>query len=117
MLYYLNMENSQLFFALSEPTRRDIFELLAREGELSASQISGRFTVSAPAISQHLKVLRESQLVKVEKQAQKRIYSINPEQLATLELWVEQMKKLWSERFNKLDSVLHTLQIHNNKHE
>lgn len=111
------MDNSLLFYALSEPTRRDIFEMLAREGELSASEISGRFKVSAPAISQHLKVLRDAELVSVEKRAQKRIYTINPHQLKILEEWVDHMKALWSERFNKLDEVLQQLKIQKNKNE
>jgi DNA-binding transcriptional ArsR family regulator len=105
------MDNSFLFYALSEPTRREIFEMLAREGELSASVISGRFKVSAPAISQHLKVLRDAELVTVQKQAQKRIYQINPQQLSVLEDWVEQMKILWSERYKRLDTVLQQLKI------
>ena len=55
------------FHALAEPTRRHIVEMLAREGELTAGDIQARFNVSAPAISQHLKVLREARLVQVEK--------------------------------------------------
>ena len=68
-----------MFSALAEPTRRSILEMLASEGRLSASEIADRFPVSAPAISQHLKVLREAKLVQVEKRAQQRIYEINPE--------------------------------------
>ncbi len=109
--YHSVMVITTVFYALSEPTRRDIFEMLAREGELSASAISGRFRVSAPAISQHLKVLRDAELVTVQKQAQKRLYRINPRQLEILEQWVEQIKTVWSERYNRLDTVLHQLKI------
>lgn len=115
--YYISMDNSILFYALSEPTRREIVEMLAREGELSASAIAGRFKVSAPAISQHLKVLRAAELVTVQKQAQKRIYHINSQQLSVIEDWVEQMKTLWNERYNRLDTVLHHLKIQNKKNE
>lgn len=109
--YHSDMDTTTVFYALSEPTRRNIFEMLAREGELSASAISGRFRVSAPAISQHLKVLRDAELVTVQKQAQKRLYRINPQQLEILQQWVEQMKTVWSERYNRLDTVLHQLTI------
>ncbi|PQP89141.1 metalloregulator ArsR/SmtB family transcription factor, partial [Paenibacillus sp. AR247] len=65
------------FSALADPTRRGILELLAGNPELSATQIYERFDVSPQAISQHLKILRETQLVRVEKRAQQRIYSLN----------------------------------------
>ena len=67
------------FHALADPNRRRIIEMLAREGELSATEIHSRFSVSAPAISQHLKVLREAGLVQMEKRAQQRIYRVAPE--------------------------------------
>lgn len=65
-------------YALAEPTRRTILEMLAKEGQLSATEISDRFNVSPSAISQHLKVLREANLVLMEKRAQQRLYRINP---------------------------------------
>ena len=70
------------FHALAEPTRRQIVEMLAREGSMTAGDIQARFSVSAPAISQHLKVLREAGVVQVEKRAQQRIYRINPESVS-----------------------------------
>jgi DNA-binding transcriptional ArsR family regulator len=62
-----------IFFALADPTRRKILELLASRGQLSATEIYANFVVSHPAISQHLKVLREAKLVKMKKHAQQRI--------------------------------------------
>ena len=61
-----------MFVALSDPTRRNILELLATRGELSATAIYEQFPVSPQAVSQHLKVLREAHLVEMEKRAQKR---------------------------------------------
>src|SRR5881628_2942421 len=84
----------RLFYALAEPTRRDIIELLATNGQLSATDISDKFAVSAPAISQHLKVLREANFVLVEKRAQQRMYSINPNAMSEIERWVQRMTKL-----------------------
>lgn len=95
-----------LFFALAEPTRRDIIEMLAGNGELSATQIYHKFRVSPPAISQHLKVLREAKLVHMEKRAQQRIYQLNPDAMLELEAWAKQITELWNERFDALDRVL-----------
>ena len=96
----------RLFYALAEPTRRDIIELLASNGQLSATDISNNFAVSAPAISQHLKVLREANFVRVEKRAQRRIYRINPEAMSEIEEWVQEMTRQWNARFNVLDKIL-----------
>ena len=94
------------FHALAEPTRRKIIEMLAREGALTATEIYEKFQVSPSAISQHLKVLREASLVKMEKRAQQRIYRINPDAMLELEDWVRQLTLLWNLRFDALDRVL-----------
>ena len=94
------------FYALADPTRRKIIELLAKHGQLSAREISEQFPVSPPAISQHLKVLREAKLVQVEKRAQQRIYRINPEAMLELEDWARQLRQLWNQRFDALEQVL-----------
>lgn len=103
MLYYDNMDR---FTALSDPNRRRIIELLASRGPLSASQIGEQFLVSLPAISQHLKALREANLVRVEKRAQQRIYSINPDAIREVEDWAEQITQLWNQRFDALERFL-----------
>ncbi len=96
----------QLFYALAEPTRRNIIELLATNGQLSATDICNNFDISPPAISQHLKVLREAHFVLVEKRAQQRIYHINPDAMSELQTWVQKMTKRYSARFNALDKIL-----------
>jgi DNA-binding transcriptional ArsR family regulator len=95
-----------IFAALAEPTRRRIVEILANQGQLQASAIYEQFDVSAPAISQHLKVLREARVVTVQKQAQKRLYRINPDQISELERWARDTVRLWSVRFDRLDELL-----------
>jgi len=90
----------------ADPTRRTILELLANRGELAATAIYEQFPVSPQAVSQHLKVLREAQLVEMEKRAQKRLYRLNPQTLSQFEAWVQQMHQRWSERFDALDTVL-----------
>ena len=95
-----------MFVALSDPTRRAILEILASSGELTATAIYEHFSVSPQAISQHLKVLREAQLVVMEKHAQKHVYRLNQETLSLFETWVQQTRQRWEERFSALDSVL-----------
>ncbi len=95
-----------MFVALADPTRRNILELLASSGELSATAIYEQFPVSPQAISQHLKILREAKLVDMEKRAQKRLYRLNPQTLSQFEAWVQQTRQAWSESFEALDAVL-----------
>ena len=94
------------FDALAEPTRRKIIEMLASEGELSATDICEKFSVSPSAISQHLKVLREANLVRVVKRAQQRIYQLNPEAVMELENWARHLTELWSQRLDALDALI-----------
>jgi DNA-binding transcriptional ArsR family regulator len=94
------------FSALAEPTRRTILEMLARHGQMPAAAIYAGFSISHPAISQHLKVLREAGLVQMEKRAQQHIYKLNPEAMTELEAWARRMRDLWEERFEALDKVL-----------
>lgn len=77
------------FFAISEPTRRNIIEMLANGTHLSATQIYDHFDVSQSAISQHLKVLKEANIVKVEKHAQHRIYTLNTDAIEEIETWTK----------------------------
>ncbi len=82
-----------IFSALSTPIRRQIVELLAESNKLAASVIAENFNVSPSAISQHLKVLLDSDIVEMHKVAQQRMYQLNPDALKELETWVEQMTK------------------------
>ncbi|MBI1215020.1 MAG: metalloregulator ArsR/SmtB family transcription factor [Alphaproteobacteria bacterium] len=94
------------FAAIADPTRRRIVEMLAAAGRLSAGDISSRFDSSAPAISQHLKVLREAELVHMEKQAQQRIYSLNPAAFDDMESWISRMRGFWTAQFDALEGFL-----------
>ncbi len=81
------------FEALADPTRRRIIEMLA-ERELAAGEIARRFDMTAPAVSQHLKILRNADLVRVRNEAQRRMYALEPRGLATLDLWVTRFRRL-----------------------
>src|SRR5213596_3295485 len=73
----------EVFEAIAQPKRREILRLLAA-GELSAGEVASRFAVTQPAISQHLKVLKEAGLISERRDAQRRLFSVRPEGLADL---------------------------------
>lgn len=106
--HILNNKNMDRFAALAEPNRRRMIEIIAAQGEMAASDISHQFDISPSAVSQHLKVLREAELVKMEKRAQQRIYSINPHGIDEMWEWLSQMRKFWNDRFDALDALLLT---------
>jgi DNA-binding transcriptional ArsR family regulator len=97
---------TDIFSAIADPTRRSILELLAGNDEFPASEIHDKFQVSPQAISQHLKILREANLVLVEKRAQQRIYRINPDAMVQFEEWSKSMRNRWSRRLDRMDAVL-----------
>ena len=93
------------FSALADPTRQRIVEMLA-DGALCAGDIAGRFELSPPAISQHLKALRQAKLVKVRAEAQKRIYELDPQGLMELSDWVARIQAFWTPRLDALEHAL-----------
>jgi DNA-binding transcriptional ArsR family regulator len=88
--------------ALADPTRRRIVELLG-EGEREAGEIAAEFDVSRPAISRHLRVLRESGLVHSRPAAQRRLYSLDPTPLAELDAWLGRYRSFWTSRLDALE--------------
>jgi DNA-binding transcriptional ArsR family regulator len=95
-----------MFAALADPTRMGIIDMLARFGELSASEISGKFDSTASAVSQHLKVLREAGLVVVQKRAQQRIYQLDTITMAELEQWMNIRAKQWNDRLDTFNNYV-----------
>lgn len=93
------------FLALADPTRRRIVESLA-DGESPFGDLADQFEMSRPAVSQHLKVLREAGLVAVRKDAQRRIYRLNPEGLGELDRWLDQVRRFWGPRLDDLERAL-----------
>ena len=93
------------FAALADPTRRRIVELLGR-GERSAGEIADEFDQSQPAISQHLKALRDAGLVQMRAEAQRRIYALDPAGLAAIDTWLEGVRRFWPARLDALEREL-----------
>ncbi len=93
------------FGALADPTRITIIELLARKPR-SAGEISARFEMTAPAVSQHLKILREAGLVQVQIDAQRRIYSLNRAGFDDISQWLGGIRAFWNGRLDVLEQQL-----------
>ena len=91
--------------ALADPTRRQIIQSLAG-GESAFGDIADQFEMSRPAVSQHLKVLREAGLVAVRKDAQRRIYRIEASGLRELDEWLEKVRHFWGERLDDLERAM-----------
>ncbi|RBP63460.1 ArsR family transcriptional regulator [Brevibacterium sanguinis] len=97
------------FDVLGDPVRRRILELLAAD-ELSAGEvtavIAAEFSISQPAVSQHLRVLRESGFAMVRSEGARRIYAVRPEQLKTVDEWLEQFRRSWGPRLDALGTEI-----------
>ena len=93
------------FAALADPTRLRIIEMLAA-GERGAGDIAAQFAMSGPAVSQHLKVLREAGLVTVRAEAQRRIYALDPKGFDALEEWLRRIRRFWGGRLDELERQL-----------
>ena len=93
------------FAALSDPTRRQIVESLAL-GEASFGELADKFEMSRPAVSQHLKVLRDAGIVSSRADAQRRIYSLSDTGLDELEAWLEKVRAFWNQRLDRLEALL-----------
>lgn len=91
--------------AIGDPTRRGILEMLGA-GPRGAGEISAAFEISAPAISQHLNVLRAARLIEVRVEAQRRIYSIDPTGLRVLDEWVAQYRRFRTAKLDVLEARL-----------
>lgn len=94
-----------VFQAIADPTRRDIINLIAHN-PLNLNSIADNFDMSRPAISQHIKILIECGLINIKKQGRERYCEVQAEPLNEVTHWVENFRKMWSERFNRIDDVL-----------
>jgi len=93
------------FVAIADPTRRSIVMSLAG-GERAFGELADQFEMSRPAVSQHLKVLREAGIVTVRPDAQRRIYSLSTNGLAELDDWLRKVREFWNPRLDKLEQLL-----------
>ena len=93
------------FLALADPTRRHIIESLAA-GELAFGDLADKFDMSRPAVSQHLKVLRDAGIVTARADAQRRIYRLSDDGLDNIEAWLGKVRSFWTQRLDRLEELL-----------
>lgn len=96
----------KLFKALSDPTRRAIFEHMARDGEQTVHALTYRAGVSQPAVSKHLTVLKRARLVRRRREGRETHYSAELQALAPMVDWINQYGAFWRERFDRLENLL-----------
>jgi DNA-binding transcriptional ArsR family regulator len=97
---------NDVFRALADPTRRAIFERLARDGEQTVHVLTGRSDVSQPAVSKHLGVLKRAKLVRCRHAGRETHYSAQPQALAPLIDWMSLYGAFWRDRFDQLENLL-----------
>jgi DNA-binding transcriptional ArsR family regulator len=98
-----------LFKALSDPTRRAIFEHLARDGEQTVHALTDRAGVSQPMVSKHLVALKRAKLVRHRRDGRETHYSAQPQALAPLVDWITHYGALWRDRFDQLEKLLNRM--------
>ena len=97
-----------LFKALSDPTRRAIFEHLARDGEQTVHALTHRAGVSQPAVSKHLTVLKRAKLVRHRHEGRETYYGAEPQALAPMVDWLSYYGTFWRERIDELEKLLNS---------
>ena len=98
-----------IFQAIADPTRRAIIALIALQA-MTPNAIAENFNSTRQAVSKHLRILTECELVKQEQQGREIYYSLEIEKLKEVDKWIGQFRKIWETRFNPLDKVLLTMQ-------
>jgi DNA-binding transcriptional ArsR family regulator len=91
--------------AISDSSRRTILEVLS-EGEATAGELAELLPIARPGVSRHLRVLREAGLVQARQEAQRRVYSLQPEPLAEVDEWLARYRSLWEQRLNALHTEI-----------
>ena len=99
------MNESDVFKALADPTRRAVFERLA-QGQRNATELRVGFSISQPAMSQHLAVLRGAGLIRETRAGRHVNYAVDPEGLAPLRDWLTRYAAFWPERIDRLGTLL-----------
>jgi len=97
-----------IFHAIADPTRRAIIALIALQA-MTPNAIAENFNTTRQAVSKHLRILTECELVKQEQQGREIYYSLEIKKMKEFDKWLNQYRKLWETRFNQLDDVLSTI--------
>ena len=100
--------NRDIFQAIADPTRRAIIALIALQA-MTPNAIAEHFDTSRQAVSKHLRILTECELVKQEQQGREIFYSLEIEKMKEIDEWLEQYRKIWETRFEQLDGLLEVM--------
>lgn len=101
-----------VFQAIADPTRRSILVLVATQA-MTAGAIASNFDTARPTVSKHLQILTECQLLKQEQNGREIYYHLNPEKMKEIADFIEPFRKMWDDRFNKLEAVMKNYQSEN----
>ena len=97
-----------VFQAIADPTRRAIITLIALQA-MTPNALAEHFNTSRQAVSKHIQILTECELVKQEQQGREIYYSLEIEKMKEVDKWINQFRKIWETQFNQLDTVLSTI--------
>ena len=97
-----------VFEALADPTRRAIIVLIALQA-MTPNAIADNFNTTRQAVSKHLRILTECEIVKQEQKGREIYYSLEIDKMKEIDKWIEQFRKIWENRFNQLDNLLSTI--------
>lgn len=97
-----------IFQAIADPTRRAILTLIALQ-TMTPNAIAEHFDTTRQAVSKHLRILTECELVKQEHQGREIYYTLEIDKMKEIDIWMEQFRKIWETRFNQLDNLLSTI--------
>jgi DNA-binding transcriptional ArsR family regulator len=98
-----------VFQAIADPNRRAIIGLLANQ-KLTVNAVAEHFSISRPAVSRHIRILKECGLVFVHRQGRERYCEVRLDKLSEVAKWVEESRRVWEQRFDRLDEYLNELQ-------
>ena len=103
-----NVAENKIFQALADPSRRAIFEALT-QGEAAVKDLTARFAISQPAVSQHLAVLKDAGLVHDRREGRRVYYKVEPLGLRPLIDWIAHYRAFWTERVDRLEKLLENM--------
>src|SRR6187402_1895046 len=97
-----------IFQAIADPTRRAIIVLIAMQA-MTPNAIADNFNTTRQAVSKHLRILTECELIKQEQKGREIYYSLEIDKMKEIDIWIEQFRKIWETRFNQLEDLLLTV--------
>ena len=97
-----------VFQAIADPTRREIINMIAHKS-LNLNSVAEKFNISRPAVSKHIKILTECDVVKQKHTGREIYYHANLQKMKEIDIWLDQFRKQWEDRFGQLDDVLKDL--------